>query len=155
MDTMNAHAPSEDGMALLAASGFDLGWLRQMAGKHGETVLGLIESMLNQGFSAAWIVEAVSKVHPLVMDLFALAFSAPAAARAAADKMGAAALEAGSLGAIVDGIPSGLINGPVVSAILDRAGELLPALGLSGWQLWLAQMALRLIRSGIQAAPAK
>jgi ABC-type antimicrobial peptide transport system permease subunit len=75
--------------------------------------------------------------------------------RAAADKMGAAALEAGSLGAIVDGIPSGLINGPVVSAILDRAGELLPALGLSGWQLWLAQMALRLIRSGIQAAPAK
>lgn len=135
--------------AALMAAGFDVSWLRSLEKKHGDTVWDLLELLLNQGFTTNFLVEAFTKLHPLMLDIFAHVFQAPAEARMAMqEKMGAAASvgePAPEMGALIDGIPSNLLNGPIAEFLLAKLIAILPELGLTGWKLSVAQWVMNFI----------
>lgn len=136
-----------------AAAGLDIGWLEQMEQKYGASVFGLIGELLNHGFSKDWIVEAVTRLHPILLDVFLHVFANPAAARAQSQVMGIGNFDFSKLGGLVDGIPADLVSGPLVIFMLEKT---IPLLGsfLTGWQLWLAKAALTLLLQQLKAKQA-
>ena len=119
---------------LLSASGFDLSWLQSMEAKHGPDIFEVISSFLNQGFSVAWVVSAIDKLHPLMMDILYKVFDIPAAAFG---KLGASAGAAGSI--------DGEVSKETFIFLVEKALLLLPMLGLSGYKLFLVENGLKVL----------
>ncbi len=137
---------SEEQLEALGAAGFDVSWLRSMIVKHGTAVLDAIETLMNVGFNVEWIVGAIGKLHPLMTDVFAHVFAAPAA-------VDAATLKASGLfsGTPDDSLPTKAttLESPMAIFFVSKLIEILPATGLTGWKLTIATYVLKLLLSAI------
>ncbi len=126
---------------ILAAAGFDLGWLQSIEQKYGPVVFGVIGDFMNQGFSPAWVVATIDKLHPLMMDVLYKVFAIPALATA---RLGAAAESVA--GATTGGL-DGIVSKEMMIFLLEKALALLPTLGLSGWKLAVATSGIQILLS--------
>jgi hypothetical protein len=131
----------------LVAVGFDAAWLGQMEEKHGAEVIGVISDFMNMGFTVAWVISSLDKLHPLMIDILYKVFTIPGLASV---KLGATS-DAVAGGAVVGGALDGIINKDTAIFLLQKAIELLPTLGLSGWKLYLAKAGLQLLLSVVQS----
>ena len=120
---------------ILSASGFDLSWLQQMEAKHGASVFSLIGDFLNQGFSVAWVIGALDKLHPLMLDVLYKVFEIPALAGV---KLGSSPDQ---LGAGVDAE----VSKEMFVFFVEKALVMLPMLGLSGYKLFVVETGLKVL----------
>ncbi len=129
---------------ILAASGFDINWLKEVEAKHGPTVFGVIGDLLNHGFSVAWVITTVDRLHPLVVDVLYKVFAIPALASV---KLGASADTMNGLVGALDGE----VSKEMFVFLVEKALLLLPMVGLSGWKLFAVENGLKVLLTFLKA----
>ncbi len=128
---------SEETSLPLAASALDPEWLKEITAKFGPSVIDLVDKMMKSGMSPAFIAEAFSKLSPLLLDIFAHTFHVSGLHADAAGKLGASAE-----------MDDSILHGPLASFFLDKLIDMLPTF-LHGWQLMIAESALKMLKSAI------
>jgi hypothetical protein len=132
-------------MSVFMAAGFEESWLQRNFNKYGPSLWQLLSLAISMGLSKEFVIEAVNKFHPLIVQVILDILGAQSQALVLAGPRLSAPMD----GAIFDGLPTGLLDGPLVEILLQKLSELLPTL-LSGWQLLLAQAALKAILDKIK-----
>lgn len=124
--------PANDAAAPLshfAALGFDSAWLFAMYTRHGAKLWELLTRAQTLGFSKEFIVEALDKLHPLLLDVVR-------------KLLGVQEVIGTQMGAADDAV--GAIPKEVAIGVLESLLEMLPTL-LSGWSLVIARSVLTML----------
>jgi hypothetical protein len=129
---------------ILAAAGFDLTWLQEVGAKYGSTIYQVIGDLLNQGFSVAWVISTVDRLHPLMMDVLYKVFAIPSLASA---KLGASADGLANLASALDG----QVSKDMLIFLVEKALLLLPMVGLTGWKLLVVENGLKVLLSFLKS----